>query len=151
MESCFVLFFKGVCYVPNKEHKVHNGHADRTLFMVPAAAPRLSFCIQPALLASHSRFSNKLLEQPHNVFCFSQWARFSLAVSWCDSLGWSTLLLAPAPNLVQSTPLNPALSLHCPAEIQVLLLCLYIRQFLPALLKRRKKSHFHIIKCGCFS
>lgn len=57
----FDFILKGVGYVPNKEHKVCNGHADRTLFMVPAAAPGLSFCIQPASLASHSRFSNKLL------------------------------------------------------------------------------------------
>lgn len=56
-----VIFQRGVGYVPNEEHRVNNGPADRTLFMAPAAAPGPSLCIQPALLPSHSKLSKQLL------------------------------------------------------------------------------------------
>lgn len=59
--SRLVWFFKRGWYVPNKEHKAYKGQADRTLFMVPAATPGPSLCIQPGLLPSHSRLSNRLL------------------------------------------------------------------------------------------
>lgn len=55
------FFLKGMGYVPINEHEVHNGHEDKTLFMLPDTAPGLGFCIHLALLASCCTFSNKLL------------------------------------------------------------------------------------------
>lgn len=56
-------FSKGVGYVPTRDLKVYNGQADRTLFVVPAAAAPAAFafswhCCLPTACSQTSRCNN---------------------------------------------------------------------------------------------